>query len=212
MAGISASLKNINGEIEDPPERIRNYLDWALTDVVRLEQLLGAIRDATSLQEALDRDSHETFNLTQAIQVWMEHSWQSAFPETQFLYHKPDNDLMIHGDPGRIRQLLDKLVENGVSFHEADTPIEIHLYQQEKELVLKIINQGPVIPEEIRSQIFNSMVSRREKHDSRPHLGLGLYVARTITVHHKGTIAVDNLRDGRQGVVFTLVFPGAFEK
>jgi dedicated sortase system histidine kinase len=209
LAGISASLKNLRGEIENPPERIRNYLDWALTDVIRLEGLLGSIRDATSLQEALDRDTPENFNLTEAIQIWLQHSWQQAFPETGFIFHNPEEDITLHGDPGRIRQLLDKLIENGVSFHTENTPIEIGLQRINKEIVLTVTNQGPTIPDEIRGQIFTSMVSRRDRHDSRPHLGLGLYVARTITMHHKGTIAVDNLDDGRQGVIFTLNFPAA---
>jgi dedicated sortase system histidine kinase len=207
LAGISASLKNIRGEIADPPERISNYLDWALTDVMRLEQLLGAIRDATSLQEALDRDFHENFNIAEAIQIWVQQSWQQAFPETRFLYRWSEQEIILHGDPGRIRQLLDKLIENSVSFHTPDTPIEIDLQRTDRQIVLTVTNQGPTIPAEIRSQIFNSMVSRRVKHDSRPHLGLGLYVARTIILHHQGTIAVDTPADGRDGAVFTLRFP-----
>lgn len=209
LAGISASLKNLRDELENPPEQIGNYLDWALTDVVRLEQLLGAIRDATSLQEALDRDHHEDFNLTEAIQVWLKHSWKPAFPEVEFIYQQPAYAIFLHGDPGRIHQLLDKLIENGVSFQTVNTPIEIELEQQDTEIVLTVTNQGPTIPEELRREIFHSMVSRRTIHDSRPHLGLGLYVARTITQHHKGTIGVDNLRDPREGVIFTLSFPAA---
>ncbi|WP_136796069.1 ATP-binding protein [Desulfosediminicola ganghwensis] len=209
LAGISASLKNISGEIENPPERIRNYLEWALSDVMRLEQLLGAIRDATSLQEALNRDTHEVFNLHQGMQVWLEHSWRPAFPETEFIYQHHGQDIMVLGDPGHIRQLLDKLIENGVSFHAEGTAIEIGLGLSisEKEVILTVANQGPTIAEEMRGQIFNTMVSRRAKSDTKPHLGLGLYVARTITVHHGGTISVNNLTDGRTGVVFTIQLP-----
>ena len=94
-----------------------------------------------------------------------------------------------------------------MSFHQQDTPLELELFQIEKEIVLRVTNQGPPIPEELRGQIFNSMVSQRTRHDSRPHLGLGLYVARTIVLHHKGSITVENLADGRDGVVFTLRFP-----
>lgn len=209
LAGISASLKNIRGEIENPPERIRNYLDWALSDVMRLEQLLGAIRDATSLQEALDRDTQERFNLSEAMLVWLEHSWKPAFPETEFVYHHRSQEIMVLGDPGRIRQLLDKLIENGVSFHTEGTPIEIELGLSisERDIILTVANQGPTIAEDMQGQIFNTMVSRRAKSDSKPHLGLGLYVARTITVHHGGTISVNNMTDGRSGVIFTIQLP-----
>ncbi len=207
LAGISASLKNLRDEIDNPPERISKYLDWALADATRLEGLLSAIRDATNLQDALERDTHENFNLAEAVQVWLQHSWQPAFPEVDFRYVHSTQEAILHGDPGRIRQLLDKLIENAVSFHAAGTPIEIGLRKHENHIVMTVNNQGPPIPREMRSQIFNSMVSKREIHDSRPHLGLGLYIAHAITVHHHGTISADNLSDGRNGVAFSLNFP-----
>ena len=209
LAGISASLKNLRGELDNPDQRIRDYLDWALSDVVRLEQLMAAIRDATSLQQALDRNSHEDFDLARALQLWLSHSWQPAFPEVTFHSQQPEEELIIHGDPGRIRQLLDKLIENAVSFHRDNTPIPIDLSREGRDIVIRVTNEGQPIPEELRGQLFNAMVSHRQRPDNRPHLGLGLYVARTICQHHRGTISAENLSDGRQGVVFTVRLPAA---
>ena len=209
LAGISASLKNIHKELVDPSDRISDYLQWAMTDAARLESLLSAIRDAASLQDALRRDTHEDFDLARALQVWLHHSWQAAFPETAFVYVQPEYPCMLHGDPGRIRQLLDKLIENAESFHTPDTPIEIGLSRTERELILTVTNQGPTIPDEMLGQIFNTMVSRRQSPDSRPHLGLGLYVVRTITQHHGGTISVENIAGPTHGVRFTLSLPAA---
>ncbi|MCP4338415.1 MAG: HAMP domain-containing protein [Desulfobulbaceae bacterium] len=212
LAGISASLKNMAREMDDPPEHLTNYLDWAMEDVARLESLLTAVRDATSLQEALGHDFKEDFLLDTAIDMWLIHSWQQAYPEVDFIFHRPTEPVTLHGDPGRIRQMLDKLIDNAVSFHRPGTPIEITLAENRGThfsatlrgtVTLKVANQGPTIPAELQNQIFNSMVSYRQQKGSGPHLGLGLYIVRTIVEHHQGTVTVGSTKDAK-GTVFTL--------
>jgi dedicated sortase system histidine kinase len=209
LAGISASLKNMAREMDNPPKHLTEYLNWALEDVARLEALLTAVRDATNLQEALIRDFKEDFLLDTAIDMWLTHSWRQAFPEAEIVFHKPADPVTLHGDPARIRQMLDKLIENAVSFHRPGTPIEISLAQNDGIITLTVINQGPTIPEELQNQIFNSMVSYRQQKGQQkgtgPHLGLGLYIVRTIIEHHEGTVSVGTPRDGT-GTIFTLTF------
>ncbi len=200
LAGISASLKNMMQEMEDLPESITAYLGWALEDVTRLESLLTAVRDATNLQEALGKDFMEDFELDTAMEMWLNHSWEQAFPETGFMYHKPPHSVMLHGDPARIRQMLDKIVENAVSFHEPGSAIELSLKKVNGRIEIQIANQGPTIPEELRKQIFSSMVSYRQQKEQQPHLGLGLYIVRTIIEHHQGTVSVHCSEENRRTI------------
>ncbi len=55
----------------------------------------------------------------------------------------------------------------------------------------------------MHTQIFNSMVSHRPQKRSGPHLGLGLYIVRTIVEQYQGTIEIGTYDDGT-GTVFTL--------
>lgn len=208
LAGISASLKNLSKELDDPEENISKYLQWALTDVDRLENLLTSIRDATSLKEALGKDQKEEFELDTAIELWLNHNWRPAFDGVTFTFHKPDSTVIFHGDPGRIQQMLDKLIENAVSFHTLDTPIEITLSKKSDVIKLGIANKGPVIPKDMHNQIFNSMVSHRTKKRSGPHLGLGLYIVRTIVEQYGGKVGIESYADG-SGVIFTLTLRAA---
>lgn len=193
LAGISASLQNLAGELKNLPPETHRYVSWALEDVKRLETLMTEIRDATNLQEMLSNDQREEFALDIAIEMWLTHSWQPAFSDTKFQFQSQEHNLHFYGDPQRIHQMLDKLVENAVSFHDPDTVIELLFEKTKDGVALTVINQGPVIPEELQGQIFNSMVSKREKgsgKDARPHLGLGLYIVRTIVEAYKGKICV----------------------
>ncbi len=207
LASVSASLKNIAKEMEGQPQHISNYVDWALRDIQRLEDLLAAIRDATSLKDALGRGFMEEFHLDEALSLWLEHGWQRAFPGVRFLLESSGDLFPLYGDPDRIRQMLDKLIENSVAFYREETPIELHLTREKNEILLQVINQGPTIPEDMLGTIFNSMVSIRTQKDAKPHLGLGLYIVRTIAEFHNCRISAANLNDDRSGVVFSLVFP-----
>lgn len=207
LAGASASLKNLARELKSPDERIENYLQWAISDIHRMENLLTVIRDANNLQDALARDMKEDFDLARALPVWLEHGWKPAFAGVRIQLSAPVDGFIVHGDPGRIRQMCDKIIENAVSFHDPGTDIEITLDMTDKGYRLSIANEGEELSVEQQNQIFNSMVSLRHRKDDRPHLGLGLFVARTIIEHHDGKIEVSGLEDGRKGVTFNLFFP-----
>jgi len=207
LAGISASLKNMEQELLNPAKQVQEYMQWALRDVQRMESLLTAIRDATSLHDALVHDFQEDFDLDAAISLWLKHGWQPGYPSIEFKYHGPSETAWIHGDPDRVKQMIEKLIDNAISFHSPDTPIILSLNTNQDILELRISNQGPTIAPEKLSQIFNSMVSLRAQKSSTPHLGLGLYIVRSIVEHHQGSILAEN-RDGENsGVCVTVTLP-----
>ncbi len=210
LAGISASLKNLAGELAELPPKTQRYVNWALEDVKRLEALMTQIRDATSLQEMLSRDQREEFKLDLAIEFWLNEGWQPTFPETLFCYNCHQKNLIFHGDPQRIHQMLDKLLENAVSFHRPKTTIAIDLEQRGENLVISVQNEGSTIPEELQGQIFNSMVSKRTAgngKENKPHLGLGLYIVRTIVEAYNGKISVSSSTNPAQ-TLFRIELPG----
>jgi two-component system, OmpR family, sensor histidine kinase ChvG len=207
LAGISASLKNMEKELTQPEQQVKEYMNWALRDVQRMESLLTAIRDATSLQDALERDFPEDFDLAAALTLWLEHGWQPSYPDVDFSCHTPETPLFIHGDPDRLRQMIEKLIDNAVSFHVQETAISLKLSTNQKGIELTIGNQGPPVAPEMLGQIFNSMVSLRTQKGTTPHLGLGLYIVRTIVEHHQGTIRAENISDGKGGVCVIVNLP-----
>jgi K+-sensing histidine kinase KdpD len=58
----------------------------------------------------------------------------------------------------------------------------------------------------MRHQLFDSLVSVRESHGDKPHLGLGLHIVMLIAEFHRGQVAAENLDDG-SGVSFVVELP-----
>ena len=65
---------------------------------------------------------------------------------------------------------------------------------QQKQAILTVTNIGPALPDQMNEQIFESIVSiRPQTASSKPHLGLGLYIARLVSDFHHGTIKATNV-------------------
>lgn len=104
-------------------------------------------------------------------------------------------------DQEMIQQAVLNIVRNGVqALHESRTPfpqiklvtrverqMTIHGKRHPLVAVLKIIDNGPGIPAEIRDTLFYPMVSTKDNGS-----GLGLSIAQTLINHHDGKIDVDS--------------------
>jgi signal transduction histidine kinase len=207
LAGVAASLKNIEEELGGQHPGIHEYLDGAKHNSQRLHELLTAIREGVTLKASLSHENMETIDFGDALSKWLDFVWRKAFPEVEFVYQPPEQTAEIRGDVDRLLQALDKLIENAVSYHRPGTPIELAVDKGFESINLQIINQGSTIDPALGHQIFEYMVSSRVSKDDRPHLGLGLYIAKTIIDYHGGRLTGSNLQDGREGVVFTVRLP-----
>ncbi|MGL5667255.1 MAG: ATP-binding protein, partial [Shewanella sp.] len=119
----------------------------------------------------------------------------------------PEQPLMMQGVPEYIAQLMDKLIANAIEFCHQGSAIEVTLTQVGKQATLLISNLGPQLPVDMSEQIFDSMVSVRiNQAQDKPHLGLGLYIARLVTEFHQGKILARN-RSENDGVDILVTLP-----
>jgi len=207
IAGISANITNLEKKIATPSIEVQNHLSGIKDNVKRMESIMTSIREAMILEDALKLDEQTDFDLKESLMVWVRDGYKQTFPEYSFVLKFPEEQIPFLGDPIRIRQMLDKLIENAVDFSAAEHPIIIELSLENKKAHISIMNKGPELPSELQGQIFESMVSLRQKSDSKSHLGLGLYVAKTIAEFHGGRIQARNIGDGTSSVIFTVFLP-----
>lgn len=207
VAGISASLANLEKKIGAEGPEVQNHLAGIRENVRRIEAMMTSIREATELKKAFALDEQVDFDLGQAVVAWVRDGYEPAFSENSFAVQCTKEEVLINGDSNRIRQMLDKIIENGVEFSPADRPIVITLDVADRQARIAIMNEGPGLPAELQGQIFESMVSIRRNSDRKTHMGLGLYVARLIAELHGGAIRASERSDGTAGVIFTISLP-----
>jgi len=82
--------------------------------------------------------------------------------------------------------------------------VAIRIRQTAREIVVRIEDQGPGIPEEILPRIFDPFFSTKQA-DKQAGMGLGLSVSRSLIEAMGGRIKVSSTPG--KGSVFSAIFP-----
>jgi dedicated sortase system histidine kinase len=205
LAIVTSSLENL--EHEPLSDTSLGYTARAREGADRLRKILNAMSEASRVEELMKNAEPERFDLRAVLESATD-AYRDVYYERHFAFSSTIDVAETTGSPELLIQMLDKLVDNAVDFSTADDTIMIDLSGDVDKLSVSVTNPGPPLPERMRSQLFDSMVSMRDSKGSR-HLGLGLYVAKLIAEGHGGSISADNV-DG--GVVFTVLIPRRIEK
>ena len=79
-------------------------------------------------------------------------------PERVFEFYAEEN-CYGNWDEGRIGQVLSNLISNAISYGSSSKPIKINLIEECDQVTLQVNNQGALIPEEIRKNLFRLIFS-----------------------------------------------------
>ena len=111
------------------------------------------------------------------------------------------------GDRMVLRQALINLVDNAIKYTQSGGRIVVRVSHLAKNNVIDVADNGPGIPEELRSRVFDRFY-RVDKSRSRNHggTGLGLAIAKSAVEVQGGTLSLIP-SDGGPGCVFRIVLP-----
>lgn len=112
-------------------------------------------------------------------------------------------DLTIHADPLRIRQVLVNLVANSVKFSEEGEITRIEAHRVEDRIEISVHDTGPGIPAGDLARIFEPF--ERQAGVDVPGAGLGLAIARRLVGLHDGELTVKSQLGS--GSTFTVSLP-----
>jgi two-component system, OmpR family, sensor histidine kinase ChvG len=206
VAIVNSSLDNLSTEILN--DESQQYVVRAKEGITRLSKILTNMSEATRLEQAIQNSEREIFDVQQVLQGCVQ-GYQFVYPHCEFvlkLDNKSANKTILSGAPELFAQMLDKIIANAVDFSEKNSPITVKLSHSDKSIKLFISNLGPILPEKMQHQLFDSMVSIRTMQTTdQAHLGLGLYIAKIIANYHHGDINIQN-RAEQDGVVVSLNF------
>jgi len=212
IAVVRSSLENL--DLQPLAGEARVYIGRAEQGLARLNTILTRMSEATRLEQGLAAHERERFDLGAVVAGCVE-GYRGAYPGHAFELRLPEGAVGVDGAPDLAAQLLDKLVANAVDFSAPGAAIFVSVERggADGEAVegggrmarLSVQNRGPLLPEEMRGTLFESLISVRKERGDEPHLGLGLYIARLIAEFHGGAIRADNLPSG-DGVVVSATF------
>ncbi len=162
-----------------------------LMDVVRIES--GALR--------VTKDIHDIGALLSEVL----RSYRPLFANRgiRFRVELPTGALLVRFDHDRVVQVLSNLLANALKFTPTGGVVELSTEDHEGEVVLAVRNSGPGIKPEDLPYVFERF--RKADEDPQCGLGLGLYICKSISEAHGGSISVAST-PGR-GAEFRVALP-----
>ena len=118
-----------------------------------------------------------------------------------------DADVVVPGDPDRLRQIAWNLLSNAVKVTPSGGRIQVRLARAGSGIELQVRDTGTGIDPAFLPYVFDPF-RQEDSSMTRPHggLGLGLAIVRHIAELHGGTISAES-PGLDQGAVFTLRLP-----
>lgn len=179
-------LRIIDQEADRLQELIENLLDSARLQSSNLKMEFQAVRLDTLVKSVADRVRMHNAD----IQVEIEADKQSS---------------MIRGDPKRLGQVFENLLNNAVKYAPG-SKVSVRIEQQDNENVLiHVQDYGPGIPQRFLPHIFDRFFRNPELEPYVHGSGLGLFICKKIIQAHHGQIYATSVV--REGTTFHISLP-----
>jgi two-component system sensor histidine kinase ChvG len=191
-----------------PRERLLGVLK---SDISRLDRLITDISNASRLDAELGRESPRPVDLTRlGAEVAGFYEATVRPGDAHVLFHEPGEPMRVMGREGPFGQVLRNLIDNARSFSAPDGEVRVSLERTRDEVVVKVEDDGPGMPEENLETVFERFYTSRPKGAAfGGNSGLGLSIARQIVEAHDGRIWAENREtDGKVvGARFIVALP-----
>ena len=170
--------------------------------VNRLNGLIGNLISLTKLEESDDLDRLE-FSLSDTLDDCVMDVKDYALSLDKNIVTDIEKDISFKGDEKLIRQVVGILLDNAIKYAREKSDINVKLTKQNKKIVFTVENEADNL--EIKN--YNILFERFYRADSSRNsktggYGIGLSIAQSIVLKHKGKISADSF-DGER-IVFTV--------
>lgn len=126
----------------------------------------------------------------------------------EFTLQVPEKDFYAHVNREAFTKIISNLLNNGVKYAESYVHIflEVSEADDNNSFRIRTENDGVIIPNEMKEEIFKPFVRFNEKEDGKvtTGTGIGLALSRSLAELHQGTLAMG---EGEENNTFCLTLP-----
>ena len=201
LATIEQALDGLqSGELALSDEDRVELLETIRAEHTRLKRLVENLLDLSRLQAGAAEASPELWTADELLAQAVD---ELADPERVVVSARPDLP-PVQVDATQIQRALVNVLENAIRLSPPDEPVHVRVNATRKELLIRVTDRGPGIPEEEYEHIFEPFYRVPGQPDQRG-AGLGLAIARGFAEANGGRLWLES-REG-QGASFVLALP-----
>jgi len=186
-----------------PLAKRREMLDIALRAAKQMNRLIDDLLDTVRLQAGrLSLDVEEVS--VDAIMKQAEETYRPLAQRRHLHFETAAQDgAMVRADPARVSQIVGNLIGNAIKFSREDGSVKLRATSEDKQVVFQVVDDGPGIPPDNMSHLFDNFWQARK--NDRRGVGLGLAIVKELVEAHGGKIWVESQVD--HGSTFSFSLP-----
>lgn len=185
----------------DGNAEVRAWHDAATGQVARLDELVSAILDTVRADRLLTVEARP-FEVGAVIDEVLTRL--APLLRRHRLERYTDGSREAIGDPARMAQVLELLLDNAGKYAPPGATIVVADWTERGEVHVAVGDDGPGIPPEVRESVFEPFV--RLGDTGRPGAGVGLFAARRLAGAMGGRLWIEDKPAG--GSQFVTALPG----
>jgi PAS domain S-box-containing protein len=192
LSAIKAPLSmSLSGHLGKLSPKVRDVLEIATRNADRLHQLVDDVIDLERLESnalPLHPSKFKSSDLTRSLLDELGSIASDAHVALEFEVE----GFSLVADQGRILQVLTNLLGNAIRHSPDGSTVHLRLLQRDSYARCEITDEGPGIPAELRSRIFDRFFQvSSDTEQPSGGTGLGLAISRLIVAQHGGRIGVE---------------------
>jgi two-component system sensor histidine kinase CiaH len=206
---LTVILADTNILMSHPQETVGNQIKWVeyiQNEAERMKQLVQDMLFLAKGDAAKLEHQHSVLSLTDLVWSSLLPFESVAFEQGVTLDAKIAPELMISGNETQLQRLVMILLDNACKYAGHPGVVTVSLSHLQDKICLSVHNTGEPIPPDRLSHVFERFfrVDTARTRQTGGY-GLGLAIAQTITVSHRGKLSVESSQD--HGTTFSVLFP-----
>lgn len=194
----------IDGTI--PPEMHEKYLNIVLNETERLTKLTNSLLTLNNLNTKGMLLDLTDFNINQVIrQTAASFEGSCRNRNIAIALSLTGEELFVHADTERIKQVLYNLIDNAIKFSHHDSVVTVETTIRKNKLFVSVKDTGVGIPKDEIKLIFNRFYkSDSSRGKDKKGTGLGLSIVKEIINAHNENINVISTQGEGTEFIFSL--------
>lgn len=219
IADISHELRTplaiLRGELESVQDGIRplnaDTLDSLHQEVVHLTTLVNDLHELSLSDVGALVYKKQPLNLSDILDTGIEKHRRLARQHeltVELDINSSDAELALPvlGDPDRLLQLFDNLMQNSCRYTDKGGQVKIQAYEQGDHIIVKWFDSTPGVSDKDLAYLFDRLYRvEMSRNRAKGGSGLGLAICQNIVKAHDGTITASHSPLG--GLQLTITFP-----
>ncbi|PTV93234.1 signal transduction histidine kinase [Halanaerobium saccharolyticum] len=200
--GLSMVINEDTGELN---EEQKELLEAAYEDVERLTELVNDLLDLSKIESGKIEMEFDKVDVNDIIEKTLNpfHK-QAEEKEIELKFKQSEDNVFAYADPSKISWVISNLVGNALRYAD-EGKIEVDAEIKGRRVLVSVADNGPGIPKEYQSKIFEKFVRAGSDKEEKSGTGLGLAIAKEIITAHNGRIWVES--EEGEGSTFSFYIP-----